>query len=139
MYRAGAARYKQVNVQTMSRGQILLALYDTAIQYCHRAAGSIRKGDVVAKGKEIQRVSSIVGELASTLDRGVAPEFCDQLEALYFYMQEQLALSNAKMEPEPVEEVAKILLTLREAWGQAVEDVEGNGARHQQAQAVAAR
>jgi flagellar protein FliS len=137
MYRAGAARYKQVNVQTMSRGQILLALYDTAIQYSRRAAGSIRNKDVVAKGKEIQRVSSIVGELASTLDRGVAPEFCDQLEALYFYIQERLALANAKMDPQPAEEVAQILTTLREAWGQAVEEVEGSGAPLQRA--VAAR
>lgn len=120
MYRPGIARYKQVDVHTMSRGQILLALYETAIRNANESAKSIRAGDVTAKGRQIQRVSSIVGELASTLDRDVAPELCDNLEMLYFYMQERLARANAHMEPEPAEEVARLLQTLYESWRQAV-------------------
>lgn len=125
MYSPGAAQYKQVNVQTMSRGQLLLALYETAIRYARKGADSIRAGNVVAKGQELQRVSDIVAELASTLDRSVSPELCDNLEMLYFYMQERLAHANARMEAEPAEEVAQLLSTLKEAWDQAVRQVEG--------------
>ncbi len=125
MYGPGIAKYKQVNVQTMSRGQILLALYETAIRYARKAAESIRAGNVVAKGQELQRVSSIVSELASTLDRGVSPELCDNLELLYFYMQEKISHANIKMDAEAIEEVAGLLSTLHEAWVQAVEQVEG--------------
>jgi flagellar secretion chaperone FliS len=125
MFVPGATRYKQVNVQTMSRGQILLALYETAIRYANKGAASIRQGNVVAKGVELQRVASIVAELASTLDRSAAPELCDNLEMLYFYMQERLAMANAKMDPEAAEEVARLLTTLKAAWEQAVAEVEG--------------
>ena len=127
MYGAvGARRYKQVNVQTASRGQILLALYETAVRFARQSAASIRAGDVVAKGKEIQRVSAIFAELAATLDRRVAPELCDTLEQLYFYMQERLALANANMDPQPAEEVAGLMSGLHEAWVKAVSEVEGS-------------
>ena len=117
-------RYREVGVQTASRGQILLALYDTAIRYAKSGAESIRRGDVVAKGREIQRVSDIVGELSSTLDHSVAPELCERLEQIYFYMQERLALANAAMDPEPAMEVSRLLGLLYEAWIEAVRQFE---------------
>jgi len=137
MYGGAAKRYKQVNVQTASRGQILLALYETAIRYAKQGAESIRRGDVVAKGKELQRVAAIVAELTSTLDHSAAPDLCANLEQLYFYMQERLALANATLDPEPAEEVAKLLEVLREAWFQAVSQVEGNTTQPSMAMAVA--
>ena len=72
-------RYREVGVRTASRGQLLLALYDAAVRYCKLGADSIRRGDVVAKGRELQRVSDIVAELTSTLDHGVAPDLCERL------------------------------------------------------------
>ena len=122
-------KYKSVNVQTASPGQLLVALYETAIRYARQAAGSIRAGNVVAKGREIQRVADLITELASTLNRDVAPELCDNLEQLYFYMGERLSESNATMTPEPVEEVARLMETLKEAWIQAVDQVEGRRAQ----------
>lgn len=121
-------RYREVGVQTSSRGQLLVALYETAVRYARAGAVSIRNGDVVAKGRELQRVADIVTELTSTLDHKVAPELCQRLEQIYFYMQERLALANAMMDPEPAEEVARLLDLLREAWVEAVRQYEG-GAR----------
>ncbi len=125
MYSAARARrYKQVNVQTATPGQILVALYETAVRYARMGAESIRQGNVIAKGKQLQRVADIVAELNSTLDRDVAPELCDKLEQIYFYMEERLALANATMDPAPAEEVGKLLDTLREAWVEAVAQTE---------------
>jgi flagellar protein FliS len=122
-----ANQYMQVSLQTASRGQILIALYETAIRYARQGAASIRARNVVAKGRELQRVASIVAELASTLDRSVAPELCNNLENLYFYMQERLAQANATLDPAPAEEVAQLLETLHGAWVQAVEVAECSG------------
>ncbi|MCA9672425.1 MAG: flagellar export chaperone FliS [Myxococcales bacterium] len=120
----GARRYKQVGVETASPGQLLLALYSTAIRYARKAAQSIRNGDVVAKGTELQRVSAIVGELASTLDHAVAPELCGRLEQLYFYMQERLTYANVALDADAAEEVANLLTTLHEGWTEAVAEAE---------------
>lgn len=125
---AGARRYREVNVQTASRGQILIALYEAAIRHARRGAEAIRQGDVVKKGKDLQRVAAIVGELASTLDHEVAPELCENLEALYFYMQERISQANLDMDPAPAEEVAELLDTLRSAWVDAVAQAEGREA-----------
>lgn len=124
MYGSGLAKYRQVNITTASRGQLLVALYEAAIRYSKQAATSIRAGNVVAKGRELQRVSSIVAELTSTLDHKVAPELCANLEQLYFYMQERLAEANATMNPAPAEEVAGLLDTMLSAWVQAVSTTE---------------
>jgi len=120
----GSWRYKQVDVQTAAPGQTLIALYETAIRFARQGAASIREGNVVAKGQALQRVATIIAELAATLNRPVAPELCDNLEQLYFYMQERLAQANAKLDPEPAEEVARLLTTLKEAWVQVVGQVE---------------
>jgi len=125
MYGGATKRYMQVNMQTASRGQILLSLYETAIRQSRQAAASIRAKNIIAKGRELQRAAAIIAELASTLDRSVAPELCDNLERLYFYMQERLAEANAMLDPKPAEEVANLLETLHNAWTQAVEVVEG--------------
>lgn len=125
MYGGATKKYLQVSMQTSSRGQILLALYDTAIRYARQGAASIRARNVVAKGRDLQRVSAIVAELTSTLDRSAAPELCDNLEQLYFYMQGRISQANAMLDAEAAEEVARLLETLREAWGQAVAQVEG--------------
>lgn len=126
MYGGATKRYMQVNMQTATRGQILLALYEAAIRYAKQGAASIRAGNIIAKSRELQRVSAIVAEFASTLDRPVFPELCDNLERLYFYMQERIAQANATLNPEPAEEVARLLEILYDAWKQAVEQVEGN-------------
>lgn len=124
-YGVATKRYQEINTHTASRGQILIALYETAIRCARKGAEYIRTGNVVAKGKEFQRVTAIVAELTNTLDYSVAPDLCRNLERLYFYMQERLAYANALLDPAPAEEVAMLLDRLREAWVQAVEEVEG--------------
>ena len=59
MYGSGISKYKSVTITTASRGQLLVALYEAAIRYSKQAAASIESGNVVSKGTEIQRVSSI--------------------------------------------------------------------------------
>ncbi len=66
MYGSGISKYKSVTITTASRGQLLVALYEAAIRYSKQAAASIESGNVVSKGTEIQRVSSIVAELTTT-------------------------------------------------------------------------
>lgn len=125
MFVQGAVQHDQVNLPTGTTGQTLIALYDTAIRHARQGARSIQARQLVAKGKELQRVSSIIAELASTLDHAVAPQLCANLEQLYGYIQRQLALASARMDPAAAEEVASLLGTLRDAWIEAVERVEG--------------
>lgn len=138
MYGSAAKKYMNVNTLTASRGQLLIALYDTAIRYAKQGAASIKNGDVVAKGKELQRVAAIISELTANLDRSVSVEICDNLERLYAYMQERLAQANALLDAGAAEEVARLLDTLREGWLQAIAETEGQSMITPQTQSASA-
>lgn len=125
---AVARKYRATQIESASPGQILLALYDGCLRLCRTAQLHIEEGDVAAKGVAISRASAILGELRSTLDHKVAPELCDQLDRLYLFFQEQLSLANIRMDPAPIAPVVKIMGELRNAWGQAVGNVEGGAA-----------
>lgn len=122
---AVARKYQAVQIESASRGQILLALYDGCIRYCKAAALHIEAGDTAAKGQQISRALAILGELRGTLDHAAAPELCDSLDRLYAFFQEQLTQANFKMDATPIEPVVRLLTGLRDAWGKAVADVEG--------------
>lgn len=126
---ARARAYKEVQMTTATPGQILLALYDTAIRYSRMAGESIRAGNVALKGQQLQRVSDIVAELTSTLNHQAAPELCVTLEQLYFYVQERLSHANSQLDADAAVEVGRLLETLRSGWAEAVEQVEGPRAR----------
>ena len=125
---ARARRYKAVQIESATPGQILVALYDGCIRFCRAAQVQIEAGDVAGKGQMISKAVAILGELRSTLDHAVAPELCDSLERLYVFFQEQLSLANAKMDPSLIDPVVNILSDLRDAWKQAVSEVEGGSA-----------
>jgi len=128
MPRLGAARkYQAVQIESASPGQILVALYDGCIRFCKTAKLHIEDGNVAAKGQQISKAVAILGELRSTLDHKVAPDLCAQLERLYVFFQEQLSQANMKMDATYIDPVVRMLTDLRDAWSQAVTEVEGGG------------
>lgn len=128
MSRLGVARkYQAVQIESASRGQILLALYDGCIRFCKAAALFIEEGDTAAKGQQISRAMAILGELRGTLDHSAAPELCDSLDRLYAFFQEQLTQANLKMDATPIEPVVRMLTGLRDTWAEAISSVEGGG------------
>jgi flagellar protein FliS len=123
------AQYRQTQIETATPGQILLMLYDGAIRYCRQARERILARDAAGKGMFISKADAIIAELVSTLDHSKAPDLCKNLEALYLYMQDQLALANAKMDPEPIDIVVRLMSNLHSAWVEAVANTDKATAR----------
>jgi len=113
-------RYRAVKIQTATPAQIMLMLYDGAIRFAKIAKQKIDADDLAGKGTYVGKVQAIISELMSSLDFSIAPELCTQLEQLYIYIMEQLTEANVSMKQEPLDVVIKLLLTLREGWGQAL-------------------
>ncbi|MFZ5776418.1 MAG: flagellar export chaperone FliS [Thermodesulfobacteriota bacterium] len=114
-----AKRYFTMSLQAASKEQVLLTLYDTAIQEANWATDAIRCRDLEAKTRHLHRVSTILSELINALDHKIAPEFCMHLLELYLYMKRRLTEASTNLEAEAAEEVARLLAGLREAWRQA--------------------
>lgn len=124
MSQLAARKYKAAHIESATPGQILLALYDGCIRFCRAAQMQIEAGDVASKGQLISKAIAILGELRSTLDHGVAPELCESLDNLYIFFQEQLSLANIKMDGSLIDPVIRIMSNLRDAWDQAIRNVE---------------
>src|ERR1700745_3478746 len=123
----GANQYKQTAIKTANRGQIVLMLYEGAIQNVKKASMAIEKKDLVTKGVVIGKAHDIINELLNTLDVGVGGKVAEDLERLYNFMIEQLIKANLENSKEPLQAVQKLLETLLDGWRGAVEQVNRNG------------
>jgi flagellar protein FliS len=119
----GANQYKQMAVKTANRGQILIMLYEAAIQNVKKASMAIEKKDIATKGTAIGKAHDIVNELMNTLDFEVGGNIARDLERLYTFIIEQLIKANLENAIEPLNTVQKLLETLLTAWREAVDQV----------------
>jgi len=120
-------KYKQTNVMTASRGQILIMLYEAVIRNIKKAMDAIDKNDLVAKGEAIVKAHEILNELANTLDFEVGGEISRNLERLYNFQIEQLVKANIENSKVPLEAAKKTLETLLSGWREAVKNFEKTG------------
>jgi flagellar protein FliS len=123
----GANQYKQMSIKTASRGQILIMLYEAAIQNCKKAVEAIEKKDIPTKCKHIGKVHDIVLELQSSLDHSVGGQIAEDLERLYNFMGSQLIKANAESSSDTMKQIQKLLETLLVGWRGAVEQVQKGG------------
>ena len=119
----GANQYKATAIKTANRGQIVLMLYEGAIQNVKKATVAIDKKDVATKGVAIGKAHDIINELLNTLDKEVGGKVAEDLERLYNFVIEQLIKANLENSKEPLIAVQKLLETLLDGWRVAVEQV----------------
>jgi flagellar secretion chaperone FliS len=119
----GANQYKRNSILTASRGQILLMLYEAAIQNVKKASAAIERRDVAAKGVAIGKAHDIINELMNTLDFEVGGQIARDLERLYNFMTETLVKANLENNQDHLARVQKLLETLLDGWRGAVSQV----------------
>ncbi len=112
--------YRQVSLQTASRGQLVLMLYDGAIRFleCSRGGFTIEDpGEANSTiNNNIVRAQDIIRELDNSLNLELGGELAVTLRRLYQYFDWRLTESNLQKTASGVEEVIERLSVLREAW-----------------------
>ena len=83
---AAASRYRQTEVLTTSRVQLVVLLYDSAIQAIELAGDGIARRDQPDKARFLGRAVGIVSELSNVLDYEQGGEISKSLYRLYEYM-----------------------------------------------------
>lgn len=115
------AKYKQTQVISATREQILLMLYEGAIKYTKLALKATEEKKVVDRCTQLGRAYDIVMELNNTLDHSVGGEISSTLEQLYTFVTDQFTQANLTGDPEPLRNALKVLETLFEGWQGAVQ------------------
>ncbi|ALO46642.1 flagellar export chaperone FliS [Pseudohongiella spirulinae] len=114
------AQYQRVNnvgsVEGANPHQLILMLMNGALERLTQARGAIERRDIALKGAMIGKATTIIGGLQGSLDRNQAPDYVDNLDRLYDYMQRRLLEANLKNDVTIVDEVSDLLKTLKSTW-----------------------
>ncbi|GEM_PF-294063 len=114
------AQYQKTQVETADQGKLLLMLYEGALRFLGRSRKSLQEGDVEGANSSLVRTQEIVVELMSSLDMEAGGEMAVSLFRIYEYMHYLLVQANVRKEEEPLQQVEKMLLELRDAWREAL-------------------
>jgi flagellar protein FliS len=112
----GARQYQQTQVLTTSGVQLIVLLYDSAIQSLELAREGMRNNNSDDKARFLGRAVAIVTELSNVLDFEKGGEIAQSLYRLYDYMLAELLQANLRNNSRHLEGPLKCLVTLREAW-----------------------
>ena len=113
-------QYQKANIETASREQILIMLYDGAIQFLNKAKVAMQNKNYEAIHNNLMGAQNIIQEFINSMDREVAPQLAENLISLYEYFIRRLIQANMKRQEDPIDEVLKYLKSLKATWEQAI-------------------
>lgn len=113
--------YKDMSVETSVMDadphKLVSMLFEGALLAIAKAKYQMLDKQTAAKGASISKAIAIIGEgLNASLDQSVGGELAQNLSALYGYMVTRLVEANLKNDTAILDEVARLLAELKDAW-----------------------
>lgn len=105
----------ELSVYSARPVELVVMLYDGAIQSLVQANALIQRGDIQAKAQQIIRATNIISELSGVLDLEQG-EVAQNLDGIYGYARKQLISANLRNDQRKINEVVHLLKELRSAW-----------------------
>jgi flagellar protein FliS len=106
----------QINADSADPHQLIVMLFDGALERIAIAKGAIFRQDIAEKGQKIGRAIAIIDGLRASLDKDKGGEIAGNLDDLYDYMQRRLLDANINGDVEILDEVTGLIKDVREAW-----------------------
>jgi flagellar protein FliS len=107
--------YKEA-ASTMAPGQIVVRLYERAVQLLEQAADDIDNERWGPKGEKIGKALDILTELEASLNMEAGGEVARNLRGVYDFCTRHLYAANTHKDAQRVRQVVRILSELLEAW-----------------------
>ena len=122
----GLQHYQVNEISTSSQSQLILMMYDGALQAVDRAMVCMTKKDVAGQSKHILKAQDIINELSLALDMKQGGPVAQTLEQLYQFVLNQLIQANITSDTMYLESIIKVLTPLRDAWSRITESPADN-------------
>lgn len=113
-------QYQQSQIQTASPEQILIMLYDGAIQFLNKALKAMNENDIQESHNNNVAAQNIITEFMNTLDMDLGGEVAQNLYSLYEYLYYKLVQANVHKNSADIEEVIRHLKELKQTWEEAI-------------------
>jgi flagellar protein FliS len=107
----------ETGVESASPQRLIVMLYEGALKAVMSAKTAILRGDVASRGASLSKAISIIDEgLRASLNLETGGDIAANLMGLYDYISTRLLHANLKNDLGAVEEVARLLTELKQAW-----------------------
>ncbi|MGQ0509186.1 MAG: flagellar export chaperone FliS [Betaproteobacteria bacterium] len=107
----------ETGVESADAHRLVLMLFEGALVAIGRARGAMLARDARGKGESVSRAIQIVEQgLKASLDESTGGDLTRQLRSLYDYVIERLLLSSARSDAGGLDEAARLLGQLKQAW-----------------------
>lgn len=113
-------QYKKNQVETATPEQVLILLYDGAIQYLNKAKFAIEDNNKELAHNNLLSCQKIIIEFMDTLDMDAGGDLAKNLYRLYNYLYKTLVQANFDKDADKIDEVLGHLKSLRETWQKAI-------------------
>jgi flagellar protein FliS len=119
MYARAAVAYRQVDLESASKPEILTRLFNRFLDDLSRASAAIEARDIHTKAALLDHAQRIVVELRAALDHTQGPELCANLDALYQFVADQVTAANCQLATAPLGAAVQVMTDLRDAFAAA--------------------
>ena len=117
MYQNGFQQYKMQAVNTMTKGEMLLLLYDELIKRLTRAEMALEKEDYEVFEASVKRSGEIVQYLKDTLNTEYS--ISRELQRMYDFFLYEVSRLQASRNKAVIEELRPLVMELRDAFREA--------------------
>lgn len=114
-------KYKQQSVMTMTEGEMINLLFESAVNRLNRGILCLETRDYEGSNTAFKKAESIFSHLSATLD--MQYDISNNLAALYDFFYQKTMEANVKKDPEPVREILPLVTELKESFVQADKNV----------------
>lgn len=113
-----AATYQEVQVASRSPLELVVMLYDGAIDALRQTIDAMGRRDLVTKRATIRKALQIVQHLQSSLDMDSGGDVAAHLDTLYGHVVARVLDANVRGDARPLDEAIRMLSDVRDAWSQ---------------------
>jgi flagellar protein FliS len=119
---AHRAAYQRTAVLTATQAQLIVMLYDGANRFLAQASLAMNERQVEVAHNRLRRAEMIISHLQASLDFEQGGEIAPRLASIYVFCQRHLNQARLHADPDRIEQVRRLLGTLRDAWAQIPDD-----------------
>ncbi|SCA58521.1 Flagellar protein FliS [Chlamydiales bacterium SCGC AB-751-O23] len=115
--------YKKQQIESASPGELVILLYDGAIDYLTKAQNALQEDGIDRIEKfhnNLISCQNIITELTASLDMEKGGEIAKNLFRLYDFMYRKLVSANLEKNNEDLSSIKNMLVQLRDAWMKVV-------------------
>jgi len=125
-YNNAFSAYRDARVMTASQGQLVVMLYDKAVQHLDHGLellginlrGKRDPGAYEEIGKSLMKAQDIITELTVSLDFDKGGDIARNLFSLYTWFNHELLEANINQDVRRITIIRNMLRELRGAWGE---------------------